>query len=309
MASNKNIGARLCEPASFGCEVVPRNASSTNRTDRGARGSGSGGTGGCTGARLCQAGAAGARADAPLAGQRQAPMKQAARRREPAERATTSGWSFWATRCWGWWWPRRCSCSHPEWQEGELTRVRAQLVSRQHMAEVAAAIGLGNHLRLSRGEERERPAAQEHRALQYHGGGDRRAVSGRRPGAGAGLCPALVMGEAAEQLARGVALRRGAGQLQIGAAGAACRPRGPERPFTGSRARAAPTTASDFWLRSGSKPAEGEPGKPLARGMGSTKKHAEQDAARRALAAAEAQGRSRSRRVRRERKRRSTAAQ
>ena len=28
---------------------------------------------------------------------------------------------------------------------------------------------------------------------------------------------------------------------------------------------------------------EAEPGKPLARGMGSTKKHAEQDAARRAL--------------------------
>ena len=32
---------------------------------------------------------------------------------------------------------------HPDWHEGELTRVRAQLVSRQHMAEVAAAIGLG----------------------------------------------------------------------------------------------------------------------------------------------------------------------
>jgi ribonuclease-3 len=31
------------------------------------------------------------------------------------------------------------------------------------------------------------------------------------------------------------------------------------------------------------KPAVGEPGKPLARGTGSTKKHAEQDAARRAL--------------------------
>jgi ribonuclease-3 len=31
------------------------------------------------------------------------------------------------------------------------------------------------------------------------------------------------------------------------------------------------------------KPENGEPGKPLARGMGSTKKHAEQDAARRAL--------------------------
>ena len=73
---------------------------------------------------------------------------------EAARRATTSAWSFWATRCWGWWWPRRCSLLHPEWQEGELTRVRAQLVSRQHMAEVAAAIGLGKHLRLSRGEDR-----------------------------------------------------------------------------------------------------------------------------------------------------------
>jgi ribonuclease-3 len=44
--------------------------------------------------------------------------------------------------------------AHPEWHEGELTRVRARLVSRKHMAEVAVAIGLGSHLRLSRGEER-----------------------------------------------------------------------------------------------------------------------------------------------------------
>src|SRR5215469_3353908 len=43
---------------------------------------------------------------------------------------------------------------HPEWREGELTRVRAQLVSRQHMAEVAAKLDLGRHLRLSKGEDR-----------------------------------------------------------------------------------------------------------------------------------------------------------
>ena len=44
---------------------------------------------------------------------------------------------------------------HPEWQEGELTRVRAQLVSRQHMAQVLPRrYRLGNHLRLSRGEDR-----------------------------------------------------------------------------------------------------------------------------------------------------------
>ncbi len=42
---------------------------------------------------------------------------------------------------------------HPEWREGELTRIRSGLVSRQHMAQVAEAIGLGKHLRLSRGEE------------------------------------------------------------------------------------------------------------------------------------------------------------
>ena len=43
---------------------------------------------------------------------------------------------------------------YPEWREGELTRVRAQLVSRQHMAEVAARLELGRHLRLSKGEDR-----------------------------------------------------------------------------------------------------------------------------------------------------------
>ena len=32
---------------------------------------------------------------------------------------------------------------HPDWREGELTRVRAQLVSRQHMGEVAAALRTG----------------------------------------------------------------------------------------------------------------------------------------------------------------------
>jgi len=38
-------------------------------------------------------------------------------------------------------------------REGELTRLRASLVSRRHLGEVAAAIDLGSHLRLGRGEE------------------------------------------------------------------------------------------------------------------------------------------------------------
>jgi len=43
---------------------------------------------------------------------------------------------------------------HPEWREGEMTRIRSGLVSRLHMAQIAEEIDLGRHLRLSRGEER-----------------------------------------------------------------------------------------------------------------------------------------------------------
>lgn len=41
----------------------------------------------------------------------------------------------------------------PELREGELTRMRASLVSRRNLAEVAQRIGLGPLLRLGRGEE------------------------------------------------------------------------------------------------------------------------------------------------------------
>lgn len=50
----------------------------------------------------------------------------------------------------------------PASREGELTRLRASLVSRRHLSAVAASIGLGAMLRLGRGEEqsggRKKPA-------------------------------------------------------------------------------------------------------------------------------------------------------
>jgi len=50
----------------------------------------------------------------------------------------------------------------PNSREGELTRLRASLVSRRHLGEVAARIDLGAHLLLGRGEEqsggRKKPA-------------------------------------------------------------------------------------------------------------------------------------------------------
>jgi ribonuclease-3 len=42
----------------------------------------------------------------------------------------------------------------PDSREGELTRLRSSLVSRRHLGEVAARIDLGSLLRLGRGEER-----------------------------------------------------------------------------------------------------------------------------------------------------------
>lgn len=178
---------------------------------------------------------------------------------------------------------------HPEWTEGELTRVRAQLVSRQHMAEVANAIHLGEYLRLSRGEDRSGLRSKSTvlsntmeaviGALFLDGGLDQTRAFVRR----------YVMGDAVEQLAE--ELRSGAAlgnyksalqeHLQAARAGT---------PVYKVKSESGPDHRKRFVVEVRLKPAEGEPGKPLARGAGSTKKHAEQDAARRALARLTARG-------------------
>jgi len=43
---------------------------------------------------------------------------------------------------------------YPQFNEGRLSKLRAHLVSAKHLVEVAKEIGLGDHLRLGRGEER-----------------------------------------------------------------------------------------------------------------------------------------------------------
>ena len=43
---------------------------------------------------------------------------------------------------------------YPDLDEGQLTRLRAELVSRKHLGEVAAGLDLGAHMLLGRGEER-----------------------------------------------------------------------------------------------------------------------------------------------------------
>jgi ribonuclease-3 len=173
--------------------------------------------------------------------------------------------------------------SHPEWQEGELTRVRAQLVSRHHMAKVATGISLGDHLRLSRGEDRSGLRRKSTvlsntmeaviGALFLDGGMEPVRTFARR----------YVMGDTVEHLAE--QLRSGAAlgnyksalqeRLQAERAGA---------PVYRVKSESGPDHRKRFLVEVRLKTAEGEPGKPLARGSGTTKKHAEQDAARKALA-------------------------
>lgn len=171
---------------------------------------------------------------------------------------------------------------HPEWHEGELTRVRAQLVSRQHMALVAEEIGLGRHLRLSRGEDksglRRKSTVLSNTmeavigALFLDGGLEPvRAFARMR-----------VLGKAADQLAQ--ELQSGAAlgnfksalqeHLQAERAGT---------PVYRVKSESGPGHRKKFVVEVRLKAEAGEPGKPLARGAGTTKKRAEQDAARRAL--------------------------
>lgn len=172
---------------------------------------------------------------------------------------------------------------HPEWREGELTRMRAHLVSRQHMAEVAVALDLGRFLRLSRGEERgglrrkstvlSNTMEAVIGALFLDGGLDPVRAFVRRH----------VMGDAAEKLAQelssGAALGNYKSALQehLQAAHAGS-------PVYRVKSESGPDHRKRFLVEVRLKAAEGEPGKSLARGVGTTKKLAEQDAARRALA-------------------------
>ena len=178
---------------------------------------------------------------------------------------------------------------HPEWREGELTRIRSGLVSRQRMAQVAEIIGLGKHLRLSRGEER-----SGLRLKSTVLSNTMEAVMGALYLDG-GLEPvrafvrSQVMGEAAERLA--LELRSGAAlgnyksalqeRLQAAHAGA---------PYYRVKNESGPDHRKVFLVEVRVKDEAGERGKPLARGVGSTKKLAEQDAARRALEQLESAG-------------------
>jgi ribonuclease-3 len=180
--------------------------------------------------------------------------------------------------------------SHPGWQEGELTRIRAQLVSRRHMAEVATVIGLGEHLRLGKGEERSggrKKAAILANAMEaviaamyldagLNGKADDALEPVRR------FARQHILGSAADDLARellsGAALgdHKSALQEHLQATHSGI-------PVYLVESESGPDHRKRFQVEVRLKTAGGQLGDSLASGTGSTKKKAEQEAARRAL--------------------------
>jgi len=175
--------------------------------------------------------------------------------------------------------------SHPDWHEGELTRMRAQLVSRRNMAEVAQTAGLGSHLRLGKGEERSggrRKTAILANAMEA-------VIAAIYLDAGNSLEPIrrltqrYILGQAEASLARELTSGDPLGDhksalqefLQASHTGI---------PVYMVESESGPDHRKRFQVEVRLKAADGVLSDALASGTGTTKKKAEQEAARRALA-------------------------
>jgi len=180
--------------------------------------------------------------------------------------------------------------SHPDWSEGELTRLRAQLVSRRNMALVAQAIGLGEHLLLGKGEERS--GGRKKSAILANAMEAVIAAMYLDAGPAAGLQGALqpvrnfagryIFDSSADALARdlrsGAALgdHKSALQEHLQATRASV-------PVYRVESESGPDHRKRFQVEVRVRNAYDDLGEQLAIGIGSTKKKAEQEAARRAL--------------------------
>jgi ribonuclease-3 len=170
---------------------------------------------------------------------------------------------------------------YPELHEGELTRLRSELVSRKHLGHVAVRLNLGAHLLLGRGEERS---------------------GGRKKSALLANCIEAVMAalylDGGVQTARNFVLREIIepaaptlrdqlhGSTGIGDHKSALQEilqsRNHSQPEYVVKAESGPDHRKRFLVEVFARE-NGACGKALARGIGTTKKKAEQEAARRAI--------------------------
>lgn len=171
---------------------------------------------------------------------------------------------------------------HPELREGELTRLRAELVSRRHLAEVAVRLRIGEHMLMGRGEERS--------------GGRKKAVllancieavmAAIYLDGGVSAARGFILREIIEPAAPGL-LEQMRASAPIGDFKSALQEllqsRNHSQPEYAVKAESGPDHRKRFLVEVFARE-NGVRGKALARGIGGTKKKAEQEAARRAIA-------------------------
>jgi ribonuclease-3 len=171
---------------------------------------------------------------------------------------------------------------YPELHEGELTRLRAELVSRKHLGQVAARLNLGAYMLLGKGEERSggrkksallANCIEAVMAALYLDGGIKTARS-------------FVLREIVEPAAPSLRDQLRGGQA-IGDYKSALQEllqaRKQGQPDYAVKAENGPDHRKRFLVEVFAREG-GVRGKPLARGVGTTIKKAEQEAARRAIA-------------------------
>ena len=174
---------------------------------------------------------------------------------------------------------------HPGWQEGELSRMRVQFVNRVHLGKVARAIKLGPHLRLS--GERERSGGRNNEYILANA--MEAVIAAMYLDADGELGPvrrfveSQVLGNRVDALAgeleSGGALGdfKSALQLHLQATGQGM-------PVYRLLQASGPDHLKQFEADVRVRSRSGEFGEALAVGLGASRKKAEQEAARRALA-------------------------
>jgi ribonuclease-3 len=171
---------------------------------------------------------------------------------------------------------------YPELHEGELTRLRSELVSRRHLAQVASRLGVGEYMLLGRGEERS--GGRKKSALLANC--NEAVMAALYLDGGMETARSFVVREVVEPSAS--ALRdqmRGVGGIadHKSALQEMLQARNHSQPEYALKAESGPDHRKRFLVEVFAREHNGALGKALARGVGSTKKKAEQEAARRAI--------------------------
>jgi ribonuclease III len=170
---------------------------------------------------------------------------------------------------------------YPDLNEGSLTRLRAELVSRRYLGSVAARLNLGDYLLLGRGEERS--GGRHKNALLANG--IEAVIGALYLDAGIEAARTFVVREVIDPIAAGLRDKM-LGGSSIGDHKSALQEilqaQKQGQPEYSVKAESGPDHRKRFLVEV-SIAGNGAGSKPLARGVGSTKKKAEQEAARRAI--------------------------